>query len=246
MLKVTPLITVVLSLFFSPFNAQQMDETIKFGPWEALFDGKTTNGWHWYNNKGMAPGWTAENGMLVFTPVKGQGQLDIVTDTEYTNFELELEWKVSKKGNSGLFWGVKEMAEYNAPYFTGPEIQILDNERHPDAKVDGKLHQAGALYDLIEPSEDVCKPAESWNRVTLMVNHNTNTAHIQLNGTVIVRFEPHGPNWEAKIKRSKFGNKQKHNYVEAPLFGKFQTGKIALQDHGDPVAFRNIRIRPIL
>jgi hypothetical protein len=157
-----------------------------------------------------------------------------------------LEWKVSEGGNSGLFWGVKEMPEFNAPYFTGPEVQILDNERHPDAKVDGKLHQAGALYDLIEPSADVCLPAGSWNQVTLMVNHANNTAHIKLNGTVIVEFQPHGEQWDAMVKSSKFGDNTKHNFVDAPLFGKFQTGKIALQDHGDRVAFRNIKIRAIL
>ena len=124
--------------------------------WVNLFDGKTFDGWHQYNRQTMSKAWVVEDGAMVFNPEKsikfGRQAHDIVTDKEYTNFELSLEWKISEKGNSGLFWGVKEDPKFHSPYLTGPEIQVLDNERHPDAFVNPKYHQAGALYDIMPVS----------------------------------------------------------------------------------------------
>ena len=114
--------------------------------WIQLFDGKTFSGWHQYNKSEMSPGWTIEEGAMKFSPEgksDGRGH-NIVTDNEYTNFELSIEWKISEGGNSGIFWGVKEDPKYFEAYQTGPEIQVLDNERHPDAKENPKYHQAGA------------------------------------------------------------------------------------------------------
>ncbi len=141
--------------------------------------------------------------------------------------------------------GVREGKEFGEPYLTGPEIQILDNDRHPDALEKPKYHQAGALYDMIQPTSDVCNPAGEWNHVVLTIDHNTNKGSVVLNGTEIVTFAVYGPQWDSLVKASKFSNKEASNYIEAPKFGTFRTGKIGLQDHGDQVYFRNIKIKEL-
>lgn len=217
--------------------------------WISLFDGKTFNGWHQYNGESIGKEWAVEKGIMVFNPEGnrnyGDGGRNIVTDKEFTNFILSIEWKVSESGNSGIFWGVKEGEEFGEPYLTGPEIQILDNDRHPDAQENPKYHQAGALYDMVQPTSDVCNPAGEWNLVVLSIDHNTNKGSMVLNGTEIVTFAVHGPEWDSLVKASKFGNKEASNYLEAPKFGTFRTGKIGLQDHEDQVFFRNIKIKEL-
>ena len=130
---------------------------------------------------------------------------------------------------------MQEGKEFGEPYVTGPEIQILDNERHPDAKANPKFHQAGALYDLVQPSADVCNPAEEWNHVLLTVDHNANEGNVVFNGTEIVRFPLSGEAWDELVNNSKFKGWEG--------FGAFKTGKIGLQDHDDKVSFRNIKIK---
>ena len=225
-------------------------QTVKVSEeWTSLFDGKTLNGWHQYNGEGIGKEWAVEEGAMVFNPEEnrnyGDGGRNIVTDKEFTNFILSIEWKVSEAGNSGIFWGVKEGEEFGEPYLTGPEIQILDNDRHPDAQENPKYHQAGALYDMVQPTSDVCNPAGEWNLVVLSIDHNTNKGSMVLNGTEIVTFAVHGPEWDSLVKASKFGNKEASNYLEAPKFGTFRTGKIGLQDHEDQVFFRNIKIKEL-
>ena len=243
--------TVLLTLSFCneapKKNEKKMNATTSEmqSDWEILFDGSSTDQWHVYNGEGMSEDWHIEGDALVFRPQKGKPKQNIVTNNDYTNFELSLEWKISEAGNSGIFYGVVESDAYYEPYLTGPEIQVLDNERHPDANANPKYHQAGALYDMVQPSADVCKPAEEWNHVLLTVDHKNNKASVVLNGTEIVRYEPNGPNWNAMVAASKFGNKNSPSYTEAPDFGKFQTGKIGLQDHDDVVSYRNIKIREI-
>lgn len=213
------------------------------GEWESLFDGETLNGWHRFNRKGVTPIWTAKNGLLTFDPElrpKGDYIHDIVTDKAYKSFELSIEWNISEGGNSGIFWGVQEGESHNKPYSTGPEIQVLDNERHPDAKANPKFHQAGALYDLVQPSKDVCNPAGEWNRIVLKIDHNKNQGSVKLNGTKIVEFPLSGPEWDALVSNSKFNDD-----CNFKRFGKFKSGKIGLQDHGDKVSFRNIKIRKL-
>lgn len=217
--------------------------------WVSLFNGENFDGWHRYNHSEMSPAWSVEDGAMKFNPKEartyGDGGHNIVTDQEFTNFELSIEWKISKKGNSGIFWGVRESKAYGEPYLTGPEIQVLDNDGHPDAKINPKYHQAGALYDIVQPSADVCKPAEQWNHVLLHIDHNKNEGYVELNGTEIVRFPVNGEAWEELIADCKFRDKNHPYYTEAPDFGKFKTGKISLQDHGDVVYYRNIKIREL-
>ena len=229
----------MMFLFLS--NGNENNNHNDANDWESLFDGKTLNGWHRYNRKGVKPIWTAKKGILTFDPnliQKGDYVHDLVTDKIFKSFQLSIEWNISEVGNSGIFWGVQEGEDLNKPYSTGPEIQILDNERHPDAKANPKFHQAGALYDIVQPSKDVCKPAGQWNHVLLTVDHRKNEGSVVLNGTKIVEFPLRGEKWESLISNSKFGDK-----CEYKRFARLKSGKISLQDHGNKVSFRNIKIR---
>ncbi|NER09763.1 protein of unknown function [Muriicola jejuensis] len=205
--------------------------------WEILFDGTSFDQWKGYRQEGMAEHWKIEEGAMVFSPPaerKGGESFNIVSRQDYGNFILSLEWKVAEGANSGIFWGVKEDPAYGQPYETGPEIQVLDNTRHPDAK-NGITHQAGALYDMVAPSEDVTRPAGEWNTCVITVNYAEHTGKVNLNGVDVVTFPLDNPEWDAMVSNSKF--------ADWPGFGKHHMGKIGLQDHGDVVAFRNIRIK---
>ncbi|MBD0832938.1 DUF1080 domain-containing protein [Aestuariibaculum sp. TT11] len=210
-------------------------ESYQTSKWEILFDGTSMDSWRGYLMEQMPESWTIEDGAMVFMPKKGGG--NIITKKKYTNFELYLEWKISEGGNSGFFWGVSEDEAFNQPYQTGPEIQVLDNERHPDAFKNPKFHQAGALYDLVQPKYDVCKPAGQWNACVLKIDYNANHGSVTLNGKEIVEFPLKGKPWEDLVENSKFKGWEG--------FGVHHTGHIGLQDHGDKVWYKNIKIRAL-
>ncbi len=199
--------------------------------WQLLFDGKTTNGWRNYNSPNISDGWIVEDGALALVPGKKGG--DIITDKAYENYELQLEWKISKCGNSGIMYGVKESKELAKVWHTGPEMQVLDNTCHPDAKI--KTHRAGDLYDMISCSEETVLPAGQWNKVRLIID-NGKVEH-WLNGKKVVSFEMFTDEWNAMIAKSKFKDKKS--------FGQIRKGHISLQDHSDKVWYRNIKIREL-
>ncbi|MBC7920543.1 MAG: DUF1080 domain-containing protein [Ferruginibacter sp.] len=202
------------------------------GPWKVLFDGKSTDAWRGFKKETFPGSWQVEDGTLVLA---GKGGGDLITKDQYENYELELEWKIAEGGNSGILYNVVEGPQYGAVYHTGPEMQILDNERHPDAKAGKNGNRtAGSNYDLIPPSKPA-KPANEWNKVRLVVNKG----HVEhwLNGAKVVDYQLWSPEWEAMVKGSKFAS--------MPDYGKAKKGHIALQDHGDKVWFRNIRIREL-
>lgn len=202
------------------------------GSWKTLFDGKNTDAWRGYGKQTLPEGWQVKDGTLTLVS-KGAG--DIITKDEYENFELELEWKISEGGNSGIFYNVVEDPKYKKAYYTAPEMQILDNERHPDAKAGKNGNRtAGSNYDLI-PASQPSKPAGAWNQVKLVVNQG----HVEhwLNGVKVVDYQLWSPEWEKMVAGSKF--------VNMPDYGKAKKGHIGLQDHDDPVWFRNIRIREL-
>lgn len=204
-----------------------------------LFDGNSLDAWEIYQGGEPSAYWKVEDGAIVFSPPidRKEGQIfDLVTKKEYTSFVLSLEWKISEGGNSGIILGINDDEKFEKPYHTGMEIQVLDNEKHPDAK-NGTTHQAGALYDLVEPAQDVTKPVGEWNTCVITINHNTNKGSSVLNGVEVATFPVHGEELETLLKGSKF--------EEWEGFAKFKTGKIGLQDHGDVVAFRNIRIEEL-
>ncbi len=174
-------------------------------------------------------GWVVENGCIRHQARAGGG--DIITRQKYRDFELELDWKVAPGGNSGIIYRVSENGADT--WETGPEMQVLDNDRHPDGK--NPLTSAGSLYALIAPRQNVTKPAGEFNHVRLLVKGN----HVEhwLNGEKIVEYEFGSPDLEARIRASKF--------KDFSNFAKEQTGYIALQDHGADVWFCNISIRPL-
>jgi hypothetical protein len=193
--------------------------------WRALFDGATTSGWRGYQRRDMPDGWKALDGAL--TRVGNAG--DIITVDQFANFELALEWKVAPGGNSGIFYRVVEGPERT--YHSGPEMQVLDDAGHADGKA--RLTSAGSLYGLYAAPAGVVKPAGEWNAVRIVANG----AHVEhwLNGVKAVEYELWSPEWERLVAASKF--------KEWPTYGRAKRGHIALQDHGDWVAYRNIKIK---
>ncbi|GLU43057.1 DUF1080 domain-containing protein [Allomuricauda sp. NBRC 101325] len=219
--------------------AEEVIEVVEEPEWTVLFDGTSFDGWHFYNGGEVTEPWVLEDGaMVLYTPdPRPEGaNYNLVTDAEYTDFVLTLEWNIAEGGNSGFFWGVKEDEKFGQPYITGPEIQVLDNERHSDAK-NGEDRLAGSLYDIVPPSQNSVNPAGEWNSVELMINHKTNEGHVIQNGVKIVEFPVNSPEWDALVAKSKFADWED--------FAKFTTGKIGVQDHGDKVAFRNIKIKAL-
>jgi len=205
--------------------------------WVSLFDGISLQGWHNYGGTPISDEWQVIDSALVFTPdpEKNHGLNNLLTDSTYTSFILSLDWKISEGGNSGIFWGVFEDKKYALPYLTGAEIQILDNEGHSDGK--NKTHLTGSLYDMITPSKDVANPVGEWNSMILEINHNTNIGKVILNGTQIVTFPVSGLEWDNMVRNSKFKDWEG--------FGSYKTGRIGLQDHGNAVSFKNIKIKEI-
>jgi hypothetical protein len=207
--------------------------------WEVLFDGTSMDAWKGYRMAEVPSPWKLEDGAMVFYPPANgpEGEsYNLVSRKSYSNFVLSLEWKISEGGNSGIFWGIVEDAKYGQPYETGPEIQVLDNERHPDA-ANGDTHQAGALYDMVAPQSDVTKPAGEWNLCEITVDYKAEMGKVVLNGTEILSFPLGNETWDAMVEESKFKGWEG--------FGKSRTGKIGLQDHGDIVAYRNIKIKSL-
>ncbi|GAB3576785.1 DUF1080 domain-containing protein [Spirosoma luteolum] len=235
-LSAAGLLALALTCSNHPANADATARPPK-GKWETLFDGKDFKGWHNYLKAGqpVSDKWAVDNGAIHYTGGGGGG--DLVTDKEYGDFELELEWKVSEGANSGIIYHVHEDPKYRATYQTGPEMQVLDNERHPDAKMgrDGN-RTAGSLYDLQKPvTPNAAKPAGEWNKARLVIKDGK--AEQYLNGKKTAEYPTSGPEWDKMVAESKFKGWEG--------FGKYATGHIALQDHGDKVWFRNIRIREL-
>ncbi len=200
-----------------------------------LFDGKTTAGWHTYNKTTVGSAWDVQDGALHMSPTKKgkDGGGDLVTDKEYSNFHLKLEWKVAPKANSGVIFFVHESPKYGQTYLTGPEMQVLDNEGHKDGQI--TKHRSGDLYDMIKSSSEPVKAVGEWNKAEIISNKGKLT--FILNGVKVVNTTLWDDNWKALIAGSKFAKWEG--------FGTYKTGKIALQDHGDEVWYRNISIKEL-
>ncbi len=201
--------------------------------WKKLFDGKTTSGWHSYGKTAVNDRWKIADGALYVDPSVKEGG-DIVTNDAYENFDLKLEWKISPKGNSGIIFYVQDEPEkYHATYETGPEVQVLDNDGHPDGKI--TKHRAGDLYDLVKSSSEPVKAVGEWNHVEIISNKGE--LKIFMNGTNVVTTTMWDDNWKQLVAGSKF--------KDMSGFGRFKSGKIALQDHGNAVWYRNIQIKKL-
>ena len=212
--------------------------------WTYIFDGETFNGWHSYDNDSVGNQWSIENGELIFTNNDKESGHDILTEKEYTSFELSLEWNVSKGGNSGIFYGVKQIPEFSA-FSTGPEIQILDNA---NGYAGSDLEYAPSLFDLVKTDNPNLKfnGHGNWNHVVIKIDHVNNLGTVKFNGELAFTYPLSGPEWDKLVSKSKFAiGSNRPDATYAPDFGKFKTGKIALQDHSTDVKFRNIKIREL-
>lgn len=213
----------------APLAAQKRGGTI------VLFDGRDTSAWRGYKQEGFpAKGWVVRDGVLSTDPtIASADRVDIITRDKFRNFDLELEWRISPGGNSGVFYGV---AETDGPaWHTGPEMQILDDDRHPDANrgVNGN-RRAGTLYDLLPANGNKrLKPVGEFNKARLVVRDGRVTHY--LNGKKILEYDLNSPEMTKIIAASKF--------KDFPRFAREQEGYIALQHHGEEVSFRNIRIK---
>ena len=212
----------------------QLTDVEKQQGWKLLFDGKTSRGWHTFNKKTFGEGWKIENGALyrAASIIKGEAG-DICTDEVYENFDLKLQWKISKNGNSGIMFLVQESKDYDAPYLTGPEMQVLDNEGHPDGKI--HKHRSGDLYDLIASASEPVHGVGEWNDAEIILDHGI--LSLYLNGVQTVKTTLWDKNWDELVSGSKFS--------KMPGFAKSKSGHIDLQDHGNDVWFRNIRIKAL-
>ncbi len=218
----------------------QLSAAEKAAGWKSLFDGKTTTGWRNFGKETIGSSWVVADDAIHLSSIKKEGGHwqakdggDIITEGEYENFELSIEWKIGPCGNSGIIYNVVESDEYEYVWQTGPEMQVLDNTCHPDSKI--QTHRAGDLYDMIACKYETVKPAGQWNHARLIIN-NGKTEH-WLNGRKLVEFEMFNDQWTEMIANSKF--------KDMPAFGKSRKGHISLQDHGDPVWYRNIKIREL-
>jgi cytochrome c len=208
--------------------------------WELLFDGKKIDKWRNFKKESLGKSWVIKDNAVHLNSLKkddGGWQAadggDIISTDTYQDFELNLEWKIAACGNSGIMYNVVESDEYDYVWMTGPEMQVLDNSCHPDAAFD--KHKAGDLYDMLETKFVTVNPAGEWNKVRLISNKGK--VQFWLNGYNVVNYEMANDAWNELIANSKF--------KEWKGFGQAKSGHISLQDHGDKVWYKNIKIKKL-
>jgi hypothetical protein len=205
--------------------------------WISLSDGKSLDGWHTYGKKQAGKAWNIDSGAIHLKPGAKNGYQtagggDLVSDSTFGNFDLQLEWKIQRKANSGIMVFVQEdTARYRETWSTGPEMQVCDPDSNEDAH--SFKHEAGDLYDLIASTIMSARPAGEWNQVEIISNHDS--LNLYLNGTHIISTPLWDPQWKKLIAGSKFKT--------MPGFGTFHSGHIALQDHGEEVWYGHIRVK---
>ncbi len=227
-----PFLTLIALALLSPLAAAEpntLTAAEKSAGWMLLFDGKSLDGWRGYKTEAVGSGWKAQDGALTLTAAKAG---DVMTKSEFADFELSFEWKISEGGNSGVIYrvGLGETASHR----TGPEYQVLDNEKAKDNKLGN--HLAGSLYDMgTAAPRDLTKPAGQWNESKLIVR-GWKVEH-WLNGKKVVAVDLAAPEGRAWVAASKF--------KDWPKFASLAKGHIAFQDHGDVVSYRSIKIREL-
>jgi hypothetical protein len=212
----------------TPTPATASAVTSSSAGWRTLFDGNTMSAWRGYQTPDVPAGWRVIDGIIT----KEKGADDIMTRDQFANFELDLDWKLAKGGNAGIFY--RGTQEYDHIYWSGPEYQLLDDANAPDGK--SRLTSAAAAYGLYPPPAGVVKPFDEWNTTRLIVNG----AHVEhwLNGQKVVEYELWSADWKAKVAASKFS--------AYPNYGLAKRGYIGIQgDHNGALSLRNIRIREL-
>jgi hypothetical protein len=223
-------VSVIVSLLASSLVAADappntLTDAEKAAGWKLLFDGKTTNGWRNYQKTDIGPGWKVENGELVRGTEKGG---DIITADQYGAFEFSVEYNISPGGNSGLMYHVTE--DGKLPWHSGPEVQIQDST---SAAKDPQ--KPGWLYQLYKSDVDAAKPAGEWNELRILITPQK--CATWMNGKLYYEYVKGSDDWNERVAKSKFASQ--------PNFGKPTSGHICLQDHNNPVRFRNIKVRAL-
>lgn len=230
--------TIKKALFVYADNT--ITEAERKAGWSLLFDGKSMGSWRNFKKKTLGKGWVInENAIHLDAKPNKDGHWqavdggDIITDKSYENYEFTVSWKINNCGNSGIIFNVVESDKYDYVWQTGPEMQVLDNTCHPDSKF--VTHRAGDLYDMIECKYSTVKPAGEWNEAR--IKSLNGKVDFWLNGYKVVSFTMHDDQWKKMVAGSKFR--------DMPDFGLAKGGHISLQDHGDKVWFKNIKIRAL-
>lgn len=224
------LLGTVLVFLATPLTAQEHNRLTaaeRAAGWQLLFDGNSLEGWRGYNSEFMPTGWSVENGMLTRTGPGG----DIITEQQFGDFELYLEWLVGPGGNSGVL--VRAVEGQEEVYHGAPEMQILDDAGHPDGR--SPLTSAGSNYGLHGAPHGIVKSAGEWNSSRIVVVNNQ--VEHWLNGDKVVEYELGSADWLRRVANSKF--------AQWPEYGRASRGHIGIQDHGDRVSFRNLKVREI-
>jgi len=222
---------IVIAAIAAPVSAStevnKLTDGEKKEGWQLLFDGESFSGWRNYGEKGVREGWKIVDGTMKHT----KGGKDLMTKEQFEDFELKLEWKIDEGANSGIFLGVREIKDKISR--SGIEMQIIDNERHLDAK--NEKNVSGACYGLYKPPAGAGRKAGEWNQVHIIKKG----AHYQFfqNGVKTADFDLESTEFIDLIAGAKFKN--------WPHFARYRKGHIGLQDHGDIVYFRNIKLKPI-
>jgi hypothetical protein len=224
----------LISLTASAQKINTLSAQEKKAGWKLLFDGTDKTGWHTYLKSEATASWQVVDGALTTDEAakkNGAEGGDLVTNDEYENYDLQLEWKISEGGNSGIIFSVHEDPKFGATYLTGPEMQVLDDAKHPDGKI--TKHNSGDLYDLKKSVSNAAKPVGQWNKARILKKDGHLT--FWLNGTKTIETTIGSDEWKELLANSKFKNWKG--------FGEYAKGHIALQDHGDQVWYRDIKIR---
>lgn len=205
--------------------------------WILLFDGETLHGWHGFNQAEEVGNWVVEDGLLTCLGKTDESnrRVDLVTDVDFSNFELEWEWKISEGGNSGLLYHVVEDPKYRSSHETGPEYQLIDEIGFPGTLESWQLAAANYAMNPADNAKKELKPVGEWN-LSKIVYDNGHVEH-WLNDQKVVSFEEETPEWNQE--------KEEGKWKDYPDYKRVNKGKIALQDHGDPIWFRNIRIKEL-
>ena len=205
--------------------------------WVYLFDGTNLDAWRTYMKDSITGEWEISDRALVYRPHpdSAHGMNNLITRKKYKSFELALEWKIEKDGNSGVFYGILEDEKYVVPYMTAPEVQLRDYSSDPN--FDDKLQMSGAIFGIVGPEKDVARPAGEWNELFISVDRARNLGRVVMNGVELFSYPVGGKEWQKLVEASKFKDWEGFSATEA--------GHIGLQDHAHEVWFRNIRIKEL-
>jgi Domain of Unknown Function (DUF1080). len=231
-------LTIIFLCFFGYFTYCQttsglnaLSPTEKKDGWKLLFNGSNLNGWRLYQNK-PADSWVVEDGLLHCQGKdKAKSRGNLITNDQFENFELSVDWKLTPYGNSGILYLVTE--QFKEPYLSGPEYQIIDDKNYPEKLQDWQM--TGANYAMDPPQSNAAKPIGEWNHTRIIVNKG----HVEhwLNNVKVVDYTLWNKEWEQHKKEGK--------WKDAPGYGLSKKGHICLQDHGSEIWFRDIKIREL-